>query len=43
MGRIQSKNKIKIKIQKHFKDLLLRDLSPNKIKTIVSNLYLKSY
>ena len=31
------------KIQKQLKDLLLRDLSPNKIKTIVSNLYLKSY
>ena len=25
------------------KDLLLRDLSPNKIKTLVSDLYLKSY
>ena len=25
------------------KDLLLRDLFPNKIKTIVSDLYLKSY
>ena len=31
------------KIQKQLKDLLLRDLSPNKIKTIVSDLYLKSY
>ena len=31
------------KIQKELKDLLLRDLSPNKIKIIVSDLYLKSY
>ena len=31
------------KIQKQLKDALLRDLSPNKIKTIVSDLYLKSY
>ena len=31
------------KIQKQIKDLLLRDLSPDKIKTIVSDLYLKSY
>ena len=31
------------KIQKQLKDLLLRDLSPNKIKIIVSDLYLKSY
>ena len=31
------------KIQKQLKDLLLCDLSPNKIKTIVSDLYLKSY
>ena len=31
------------KIQKQLKDLLLRDLSPNKIKIILSDLYLKSY
>ena len=31
------------KIQKQLKDLLFRDLSPNKIKIIVSDLYLKSY
>ena len=31
------------KIQKQLKDLLLRDLSPSKIKTIVSDLHLKSY
>ena len=31
------------KIQKQFKDLWLRDLSPNNIKIIVSDLYLKSY
>ena len=31
------------KIQKQLKDLLLRNISPNKIKTIVSDLYLKSY
>ena len=31
------------KIQKQLKDLLLKDLSPSKIKAIVSNFYLKSY
>ena len=31
------------KIQKQLKDMLLKDLSPNKIKTIVSDFYLKSY
>ena len=31
------------KIQKQLKDLLLRDLSHNKIKIIVIDLYLKSY
>ena len=31
------------KIQKQLKDLLLRDLSPNKMKTIVSDLYPKLY
>ena len=31
------------KIQKQLKDMLLRDLSPNKIKTIVSDFYLNSY
>ena len=35
--------KLKIKIQKQLKDLLLRDLSPNKIKTIVCDLCFKSY
>ena len=30
------------KIQKQLKDVLLKDLSPRKIKTIVSNFYLKS-
>ena len=30
------------KIQKQLKDLLLRNLPPNKIKTIVSDLYLHS-
>ena len=30
-------------IQKHLKDVLLKHLSPNKIKTIVSDFYLKSY
>ena len=28
------------KIQKQFKDMLLKDLSPRKMKTIVSNFYL---
>ena len=31
------------KIQKQLKDMLLKDLSPRKIKAIVSNFYLKSY
>ena len=31
------------KIRKQLKDFLLRDLSPNKTKRIVSDLYLKSY
>ena len=31
------------KIQKQLKDMLLQDLSPNKIKTIVSDFFLKSY
>ena len=30
------------KIQKQLKNMLLKDLSPNKIKTVVSNFYLKS-
>ena len=31
------------KIQKQLKNMRLKDLSPNKIKTVVSNFYLKSY
>ena len=31
------------KIQKQLKDVLLKQLSPNKIKTIVSDFYLRSY
>ena len=31
------------KIQKQLKNMLLKDLSPNKIKTVVTNFYLKSY
>ena len=31
------------KIQKQLKDMLLKDLSNNKIKTVVSKFYLKSY
>ena len=31
------------KIQKQLKDMLLKDLTPRKIKTIVSNFYLKLY
>ena len=30
------------KVQKQLKDVLLKQLSPNKIKTIVSDFYLKS-
>ena len=31
------------KIQKQLKSMLLKDLSPNKIKTVVTNFYFKSY
>ena len=31
------------KIQKQLKSILLKDLSPNKIKTVVTNFYFKSY
>ena len=31
------------KIQKQLKNILLKDLSPNKTKTVVSNFYFKSY
>ena len=31
------------RIQKQLKDMLLKDLIPRKIKTIVSNFYLESY
>ena len=31
------------KIQKQSKNMPLKNLSPNKIKTVVSNFYLKSY
>ena len=31
------------KIQKQLKSMLLKDLSPNKINTVASNFYLKSY
>ena len=31
------------KIQKQLKDMLLKDLSPNKIKAIASDFYLTSY
>ena len=31
------------KIQKQLKNMLLKHLSHNKVKTIVSNFYLKSY
>ena len=31
------------KIQKQLKNILLKDLSQNKIKTVVSNFYFKSY
>ena len=39
VSAVQSWNKI----QKQLKNMLLEDLSPNKIKTVVSNFYLKSY
>ena len=32
-----------IKIQKQLKSILLKDLSPNKIETVVTNFYFKSY
>ena len=31
------------KIQKQLKNMLLKDLSPNNIKTVISNFYLKLY
>ena len=31
------------KIQKQLKSILLKDLSPNKIKIVVTNFYFKSY
>ena len=31
------------KVQKQLKSILLKDLSPNKIKTVVTNFYFKSY
>ena len=31
------------KIQKQLKNMLLKDLSPSKIKTLVTNFYFKSY
>ena len=31
------------KIQKQLKNILLKDLSPNKTKAVVSNFYFKSY
>ena len=31
------------KIQKQLKNVLLKDISPNKIKTVVTNFYFKSY
>ena len=31
------------KIQKQLKNMLLKDLSSNKIKTVVTNFYFKSY
>ena len=38
-----SANELWDKTQKQLKNMLLKDLSPNKIKTVVSNFYLKSY
>ena len=37
------KEKVKVLIQEKLKDILLKDLSPNKIRTIVSDFHLKSY
>ena len=31
------------KIQKQLRNMLLKDLSPNKIKAVVTNFYFKSY
>ena len=38
-----SAGELRNKIQKQLKSILLKDLSPNKTKTIVSNFYFKSY
>ena len=39
VSAVESWNKIK----KQLKNILLKNLSPNKIKTVVTNFYLKSY
>ena len=39
ISAVQSWNKI----QKQLKNILLKDLPPNKTKTVVSNFYFKSY
>ena len=39
VGAVESWNKI----QKQLKNILVKDISPDKIKTIASNFYLKSY
>ena len=39
ISSVQSWNKI----QKQLTNMLLKDLSPNKIKTVVTNFYFKSY
>ena len=42
MGSIQSAFESWNKIQKQFKNMFLKDLSPNKIEIVLSNFYLKS-
>ena len=37
------KTKQKKKQKNKLKNMLLKDLSPNKVKTVVTNFYLKSY
>ena len=39
ISAVESRNKI----QKQLKNMLLKDLSPNKIKTVVANFLFKSY
>ena len=42
-GQMEGREKWRIEVGASPKNTLLKDLSPNKIKTVVSNFYLKLY